>query len=137
MREHNTDLIPLDVERAALLRTPALAMTFAYAVQLAAAELLEIDIREISLSIEELRQGISWRFQLYDSDAGGSGHVSELMTRGAELGAALLQVLRRDDSHDSRCRDACLRCLLTQQSQDAYASGLLDRRGLLAVLGSK
>jgi hypothetical protein len=28
-----------------------------------------------------------------------------------------------------------LRCLLTQGSQDAHASGLLDRRGVLEVLG--
>ena len=48
---------------------------------------------------------------------------------------ALLGVLRRDSSHDSLCRDACLRCLLTQDSQDAYASGLLDRRSVLEILG--
>lgn len=132
--EHNTDLLQLDLERADSLRTPAMAMTLAHALHLAAAELLEIDVREISLSTEELRQGTSWRFQLYDSDAGGSGHVADVMTRDAELGAALLGVLRRDSSHDNLCRDACLRCLLTQDSQDAYASGLLDRRGLLEIL---
>jgi DEAD/DEAH box helicase domain-containing protein len=132
--EHNTDLLQLDLDRADSLRTPAMAMTFAHAVHLAAAELLEIDVREISLSTEEFLQGTSWRFQLYDSDAGGSGHVADLMTRDAELGAALLRVLRRDPSHHSRCRDACLRCLLTQESQDAYASGLLDRLGLLERL---
>jgi DEAD/DEAH box helicase domain-containing protein len=132
--EHNTDLLQLDLERADSIRTLVMAMTFAHAVHLAAAELLEIDVREISLSTEELRQGISWRFQLYDSDAGGSGHVADLMTREAELAPALLSVLRRDDAHDSRCRNACLRCLLTQESQEAYASGLLDRRGLLEIL---
>jgi hypothetical protein len=133
--EHNTDLLQFDLERAGSLRTPAMAITFAHAVHLAAAELLEIDVREISLSTEQLRQGTSWRFQLYDSDAGGSGHVTDVVTRGEELGAVLLGVLRRDSSHDSLCRDACLRCLLTQESQDAYASGLLDRRSLLEILG--
>jgi DEAD/DEAH box helicase domain-containing protein len=132
--EHNTDLLQLDLGRAGSLRAPAMAMTFAHALHLAAAEMLEIDVREISLSTEEVRQGISWRFQLYDSDAGGSGHVADLIAREVELGEALLTVLRRDRAHDTRCRDACLRCLLTQESQDAYASGLLDRRGLLDLL---
>jgi hypothetical protein len=132
--EHNTDLLQLDLEGADSLRTPAMAMTFAHAIHLAAAELLEIDVREISLSTEELRQGTSWRFQLYDSDAGGSGHVADLMAREAELGDALVKVLRRDSAHHIRCRDACLRCLLTQESQDAYASGLLDRLGLHEML---
>jgi hypothetical protein len=77
---------------------------------------------------------ISCRFQLYDSDSGGSGHVAELMATQTDLRAALLNVLRRDRSHDTRCRDACLRCLLTEESQEAYASGLLDRRGLLGIL---
>jgi hypothetical protein len=132
--EHNTDLLQVNLERAHDLRTLAMAVTFAHAVHLAAAGLLEIDIRELSLSTEELRQGTSWRFQLYDSDAGGSGHVAELMTRESELRDALIQVLRRDGSHDSICRDACLRCLLTRQSQDAYSRGLLDRSGLLQRL---
>jgi hypothetical protein len=132
--EHNTDLLQLDLERANSLRTPAMAVTFAHTVHLAAAELLEVDVREISLSTEDLRQGNSWRFHLYDSDAGGSGHVAELIAREAELGDALLRVLQRGSPHDSNCRDACLRCLLTQESQEAYATGLLDRRGLLEIL---
>ncbi len=133
--EHNTDLLQLDLERTNSLRTLSMAVTFAYAIHLAAAELLEIDIREISLSTEDLRQGTRWRFYLYDSDAGGSGHVAELLAREAGLKEALLRVLRRDSPHNSRCRDACLRCLLTQDSQEAYARGLLDRRGLLEMLG--
>jgi DEAD/DEAH box helicase domain-containing protein len=132
--EHNTDLLQLDLERNNLLRTPAMAITFAHTVHLAAAELLEIDVREISLSTEDLRQGTTWRFHLYDSDAGGSGHVPELVAREAELGDALLRVLRRGSPHDDLCRHACLRCLLTQESQEAYATGLLDRRGLLEVI---
>jgi hypothetical protein len=132
--EHNTDLLQLDLERCNSLRTSAMAVTFAHTVHLAAAELLEVDLREISLSTEDLRQGTARRFYLYDSDAGGSGHVAELIAREAELGEALLRVLRRGSAHDSRCRDACLRCLLTQDSQEAYAAGLLDRRGLLEIL---
>jgi hypothetical protein len=132
--EHNTDLLQVNLERNSSLCTPAMAITLAHAVHLAAAELLEIDAREVSLSTEDLRQGTTWRFYLYDSDAGGSGHVAELVAREAELGEVLLRVLRRGSPHDGHCRDACLRCLLTQESQEAYASGLLDRRGLLEIL---
>jgi DEAD/DEAH box helicase domain-containing protein len=132
--EHNTDLLELDLVSAAILRAPRMAVTFAYAIHLAAAELLQIDVREIKLSTDELRAGSSWRFQLYDSDAGGSGHVAELIERGSDLHPAILRVLTQDRLHEIRCRDACLRCLLTQESQDAYATGLLDRQGLLQSL---
>jgi len=132
--EHNTDLLEFSLEGADSLRVRSIAVTFAHAVHLAAAELLEIDPREISLSTDELRRGISWRFQLYDSDAGGSGHVADLVAREAELGAAVSRVLRRDNAHDAHCHRACLRCLLTQESQDEYAAGLLDRRGLLEII---
>lgn len=132
--EHNTDLLELDLEKSAMLRTQKTSVTFAHAFHLAAAELLQIDIREIKLSTHELREGNSWKFQLYDSDAGGSGHVSELLERGSEILPVMISVLTRDRAHDARCRDACLRCLLTQESQDAYATGFLDRRGLRALL---
>jgi hypothetical protein len=134
--EHNTDLLRFDLEHTHTLCTPTMATTFAHTIHLAAAELLEIDLREISLSTQGLHQGSTWRFYLYDSDAGGSGHVAELVGREPEIREALLRVLRRGPSHDSHCRDACLRCLLTQESQEAYAAGLLDRRSLLGVLAS-
>ena len=83
--EHNTDLLQIDLESGGRLRSRAMAMTLAYTIHLAATELMEIDSREISLSVAEIFHGSSWRFQLYDSAAGGSGHVAELMARKAEL----------------------------------------------------
>jgi hypothetical protein len=132
--EHNTDLLQFDLEHCNRVNTRALASTLAHAVHLAGSELLEVDAREISLSTSELRDGTRMRFQLYDSDAGGSGHVAELLLRATELAAAIEAVLRRDALHDSRCSDACLRCLLPPGSQDAYDSGDLDRQGLLFSL---
>jgi DEAD/DEAH box helicase domain-containing protein len=132
--EHNTDLLQFDLALCARLNTRALAMTYAHAMHLAAAELLEVDAREISLSTTELRDSTGMRFQLYDSDAGGSGHVAELLLREAEIADAVDAILRRDAVHDSHCTDACLRCLLTQGSQDAYDNGDLDRKGLLLAL---
>jgi hypothetical protein len=132
--EHNTDLLRLDLDRTNSLHTPAMAVTFAHAMHLAAAALLEIDVREISLSTEDLSDGARWRFYLYDSDAGGSGNISELIAREAEIGQALLGILQRGEPHDTICRDACLRCLLTPGSQEAYSKGLLKRRELLELL---
>jgi DEAD/DEAH box helicase domain-containing protein len=93
--EHNTDLLQVDLSEVPGLQSKSMAATFAHAMHLAAAELLEIDSREISLSIEEIQQAQSWRFQLYDSDAGGSGHMCELADRHSDLVTASQQVTGR------------------------------------------
>jgi DEAD/DEAH box helicase domain-containing protein len=132
--QHNTDLLELDLEDVPGLRTRGMAMTFAHTVHLAAAELLEVDSREISLSVQEIEDQTSWKIQLYDSDAGGSGHILELAERHHELPAVLKLVLFRNAQHNAICTNACIQCLLTQGSQGAYEVGLLDRRALLDLL---
>jgi DEAD/DEAH box helicase domain-containing protein len=131
---HNTDLIEIELNGVMWLRTPAMATTFAHALHLAAAELLEVDPREISLSTRDIDEQTSWRIQIYDSDAGGSGHMHEIIERNSELVPALTSVLTRDSLHDATCSNACIRCVLTQGSQAAYEAGLLDRRALLRFL---
>ena len=132
--EHNTDVLQFDLQNTAALRSTPLAVTFAHALHLSAAELLEVDAREISLSTEELLQQTSWKFQMYDSDAGGSGHVAELLDRHTELMAILRQILERDETHNRTCDTACLRCLLTSNSEAAFNRGLLQRSSLLSNL---
>jgi DEAD/DEAH box helicase domain-containing protein len=132
--QHNTDLLELDLEDVPGFRTRAMAMTFAHTVHLAAAELLEVDSREISLSVHEIEDQTSWKIQLYDSEAGGSGHILELAERHHELPAVLKLVLFRNAQHNAICTNACIQCLLTQGSQGAYETGLLDRRALLDLL---
>lgn len=134
--EHNTDVLQFDLQNSAALRSTPLAVTFAHALHLAAAELLEVDAREISLSTEELLQQTSWKFQMYDSDAGGSGHVAELLDRHMELMAILKRILKRDETHNRTCDTACLRCLLTSNSETAFNRGLLQRSLLLTTLDS-
>ena len=130
----DTDLLEVDLESAAGLPTQIMATTFADALQLAAAELLEVDVREISLSVHDIEEQTSWKIQLYDSEAGGSGHILELADRHHELLPAIKNVLTGDQKHNESCGNACIQCLLTPGSQAAYEAGLLDRRALLALL---
>jgi DEAD/DEAH box helicase domain-containing protein len=132
--QHNTDLLELDLEEVPGLRTRVMAITFAHALHLAAAELLEVDGREISLSVHEIVEQASWKIQLYDSEAGGSGHILELVERHQELMTVLKLVLFRNVQHNAICSNACIQCLLTQGSQGAYEAGLLDRHALLDLL---
>jgi len=134
--EYDTDLLELDLTKVPDLRSKSLAITFAHALHLAAAELLEVDIRELILSAQEIENGTSWKIQLYDSEAGGSGHVLELAERHFELLEAMRRVLRRDSVHNATCSNACIQCLLTTGSQRAYESGWLNRKSLLAFLDS-
>jgi DEAD/DEAH box helicase domain-containing protein len=77
-------------------------------IDIAAAELLEVDSREISLSVHEIEDQTSWRIQLYDSEAGGSGHILELAERHHELPALLKLVLFRKAQHNGICTNACI-----------------------------
>jgi hypothetical protein len=128
---HNTDLIEIDLSGAPRLRTVSMATTYGHALHLAAAELLEVDPREISLSTQDIEEQTSWKIQIYDSDAGGSGHMHEIIERHRELLPVLWSVLTRDPLHDTTCTNACIQCLLTLGSQAAHEAGLLDRRALL------
>ena len=130
----DTDLLEVDLESAAGLPTQIMATTFADALQLAAAELLEVDVPEISLSVHDIEEQTSWKIQLYDTEAGGSGHILELAERHHELLPAIKNVLTRDQQHNESCGNACIQCLLTPGSQAAYEAGLLDRRALFALL---
>jgi DEAD/DEAH box helicase domain-containing protein len=109
-------------------------LTFAHALHLGAAELLEVDGREISPFVHEIVEQASWKIQLYDSEAGGSGHILELVERHQELMTVLKLVLFRNAQHDAICSNACIQCLLKQGSQGAYEAGLLDRHALLDLL---
>src|ERR1019366_1472465 len=77
----DTDLLEVDLESAAGLPTQIMAPTFADALQLAAAELLGVGVPGISPPAHDIEEQPSWKIQLYDSEAGGSGHILELAGR--------------------------------------------------------
>jgi len=106
--QHNTDLLELDLEEVPGLRSSVMATALAHALHLAAAELLEVDAREISLSVQDIEEQTSWKIQLYDTEAGASGHILELVERHLELKLALILVLSRDEQHNATCSNAGL-----------------------------
>ena len=73
---------------------------------------------------------------IYDSTPGGSGHAIELAredpreVRNAPCG---LSTARFAD-HDAICRSACLRCLLSFDTQHVYPLRLLDWRAAAGIL---
>ena len=112
-----------------------LLTTLGYALRRAAAQLLELDERELGVSTMPAGDmGRSLGILLYDNVPGGAGHVRELLEVGAEWLVLARTVLFVDDRHDRRCRSACLDCLLSFQTQIAMQQGLLDRPRALSVL---
>jgi DEAD/DEAH box helicase domain-containing protein len=90
--------------------------------------MLELDPREIGTCVCRVGNANVWGLQLFDSTAGGAGHVVELFGKGAEWLDRSLSTMFREKEHDDTCISACLRCLLTTASQYDYELGLLSRR---------
>jgi DEAD/DEAH box helicase domain-containing protein len=122
-----TDLIQLEFANVAgPPLSQRLITTLGYALKQAGAEMLELDPREIGMTV--CRVGHAWGLQLFDSTAGGAGHVVELFGQGVEWLDRSLSTMTREKEHDDTCVTACLRCLLTTASQYDYELGLLARR---------
>ncbi|NLX99310.1 MAG: DEAD/DEAH box helicase [Rhodopirellula sp.] len=131
-----TDMLRLDFEN---VNMPAddqrLMTTLQLAFHRAAAELLQLDIRELGAELVPASAG-RWSIVLYDNVPGGAGHVRELLDEGDAMLRSSLNILRGSDDHDARCREACLDCLLGYSSQSAHEQGLIDRRLALNWLAS-
>jgi DEAD/DEAH box helicase domain-containing protein len=124
-----TDLVQLDFGN--LSSSPLsqrIVTTLGYALKQAGAERLELDPREIGMTVCRVGSGNLWGLQLFDSTAGGAGHVVELFGQGREWFDRSLSLMFRDKEHDDTCITSCLRCLLTTASQYDYELGLLARR---------
>lgn len=123
-----TDLLELDFTAVASEGlTQATATTLGYALKLSGAEMLELDSREIGVSACRIGSTSQWGLQLFDSSAGGSGHVAELFAGGREWFERTLDLMFRDEEHHRQCVTACLRCLLISASQLDYENGWLQR----------
>ena len=110
-----------------------LVTTLGYALQRAAAELLQLDGRE--LGVATMPTGAQSRgVLLYDDVPGGAGHVRELLEIGNIWLERAYDALFVDDAHHRRCKSACLDCLLSFQTQNAMRQGHLDRPRALAIL---
>ena len=136
-----TDVLLLDFTRCLfphdLQNDETLVTTLGYALHRAAAQLLQLDSRELGVATMPAGAGgLGLGVLLYDNVPGGAGHVRELLAIGGEWLERAKAVLYVDESHDSRCQSACLECLLSFQTQNAMQQGLLNRRQAFSVLSS-
>jgi DEAD/DEAH box helicase domain-containing protein len=133
-----TDVLMLDLtDCTRLASSENVMLTVGYAMQRSGAKLLELDTRELGVMITPARkEGQSLGIVLYDTAAGGAGHVFELMKMGRPWLEEALSVLtaKGDSTHDQRCDHACLDCILSFDNQLNIHS--LDRRAAATLLSS-
>ena len=116
--KHVTNLIQLDFGSRLDINFPdamPTAKALGQALRLAACEHLQLDAREIGLLDPTPSPTVSGGLAvvLYDSVAGGSGHVTELFQQGAKWIQKCIDYLYIDDSDEDRAEDALLRRLIT------------------------
>ncbi len=132
-----TDVLLIDFSKrlGPNMKDMALVTTLGYALQRSAARMLQMDSREIGVTITPAGdQGVGLGALLYDNVPGGAGHVRELLERGEELLKRARATLYVDAAHDARCKSACLDCLLSFDTQTASSRNLLDRRRALKAM---
>ncbi len=101
------------------------------ALVLAGARLLELDERELGMELIPLRDK-NVGIVIYDTAPGGAGHCQRLIDLGREWIEATQNILYVDDKHHSRCKKACLDCILDFSGQ--YSADRLDRLAALTLL---
>ena len=131
-----TDILMLDLSEClevASQHRPTM-WAIAYASHRAAAEMLELDSRELGvLLVPTGAMGESYGVVLYDSVPGGAGHVRELLEAGLEWLQRTRDVLFVSEDHDRVCISGCLDCLLSFEAQRAMTHESFDRRRALHV----
>jgi len=112
---------------------PVALVTAGHALAQGAAELLELDQREIRMMVDGTSGG-GRIVRVFDAVGHGAGHIPEVFRRGEEWIAAAIRVLTRSPTHDARCATACISCVLSSLSQNDARAGLLDRHPALRLL---
>jgi len=92
---------------------------------------LEIDARELEVRVKPLRDGRPGLL-LYETVAGGAGHCQELIAMDRQLLIAARDLLRGSTDHQTRCKRACIECLLDFAGQ--FHAKRLDRIHALDIL---
>lgn len=105
--------------------------SFGRALVLAGARLLELDERELGIELVPLHDA-NLGIVIYDTAPGGAGHCHELINLGKEWIKASRKILYVDEKHHSRCKKACLDCILDFSGQ--YSANQLDRKAALGLL---
>ena len=120
----NTDLLRIELATA----SAGITIAFGHACVLSASELLDLDPRELGVFAE------GNCVILYESSAGGCGHMAELVTQAASLLQVALRRLYVSERHNELCEYGCLACILTPRSQHEVEKRLADRRAAVQYL---
>jgi len=131
-----TDLLLFDFQAIAAeaARSPATVLTVALALSRAAAELIDLDPRELGVLTVPTGSGPrALGALIYDNVPGGAGHVQAALEMGRGWLETARQVLFVDPAHDGRCDTACLDCVL-EFDVNASSEESLDRRSALETL---
>lgn len=132
-----TDILLLTFEGSLslLAKEEAIIRTLAQALQIAGAQLLELDTRELGVMLTGIgTQANECGAVIYDNVPGGAGHVRELLEVGRQWIEEAQKILFSSEEHHQRCELACLDCLLTFDAQEAMSQGLLKRKETYEVL---
>ncbi len=132
-----TDILLLDFSSCLnhLATNAELLWTFAQALEISGARLLELDSRELgTLVIPAGDRGRGYGAVLYDNVPGGAGHVRELLALGRQWLEEARNVMFVNEEHNQTCETACLDCLLTFDTQEPMRRGLLQRQFAIRIL---
>jgi hypothetical protein len=127
-----TDVVRFEFTEVAGI-DPVSLTTLGHALAQGAAEILELDQREIRMVVDPVATGRSV-VRVFDAVGHGGGHMAELFRRGSEWMLAVRRTLYRSEAHHQKYRTACIACVLSAVSQEDASNGLLDRNAALAVL---
>ena len=125
-----TDMLLLEWPGATIFVRDAV-FSFGRALMLAGSRLLELDERELGIELMPLHD-TKLGIVIYDTAPGGAGHCLELINLGNNWIDAARSILYVNDDHHSRCKKACLDCILDFSGQ--YSANQLDRRAALTLL---
>ena len=120
----NTDVVVVDFPEA---NDEAVVRSVLYAILNAMASFLNIDIKDLNgcLRRNANKNGVSYSVVLYDSVAGGAGHVKR-MVKGD--GACLFKLILQEAYNNlniCKCKSSCYSCLRSYNNQRYHDS--LDR----------
>ncbi|MBA4190594.1 MAG: hypothetical protein C0467_21625 [Planctomycetaceae bacterium] len=112
-----------------------LVQSLGYALLRGGCRVLGLDSREMGLlAVPAGNDGSEWGVVLYDNVPGGAGHVRQLLECPEEWLTNSREVLFVSETHHRRCDTACLECLLSFDTQNAYSRFGFDRREALRRL---
>ena len=99
----------------------------------AVGQVLNLEASDIAATPYPFKDGLG--ILLYDTVAGGAGHVSELLDDSVmrQVFEALRDRLHVDEAHDARCTRGCLSCVLSYGAQRLVKVGIDRPRGFELV----